>query len=122
MPSQVGVGYAAEAVNPQRYRLRSHVAGPTLFAIALVALFGSAGTVRWPGGWGFVLLIVALGSLQAVYVSRRNPELRRHRRYAGEGTQPWDRLWLAVFWPMLLNVVIVSALDAVRFRLAPGLW
>jgi len=109
-----------EAANPpRRYRLSSQVAGPTMAFIALVALFGSAGTVRWPAGWAFVVLVMALGALQAVYVSRRNPELRRNREFIGEGTKAWDRLWLAVFWPMMLNIAVVSALDAVRFRLAP---
>jgi protein-S-isoprenylcysteine O-methyltransferase Ste14 len=77
--------------------------------------FLSAGRIDWPEGWLF-LAIVAVGAIGSqLFVKARNPEVLRHRRSIGEGTKPWDRVWLGLFRLMLLGLPIVAGLDAVRY-------
>jgi protein-S-isoprenylcysteine O-methyltransferase Ste14 len=77
--------------------------------------FLSAGRIDWREGWLF-LALVAVGAIGShLFVKARNPEVLRHRRSIGEGTKPWDRVWLGLFRLMLLGLPIVAGLDAVRY-------
>jgi protein-S-isoprenylcysteine O-methyltransferase Ste14 len=100
-------------------RNRASAAGIALVAAWLVAMFGAAGTVRWPTGWLFVG-IIALGLvLHRAYVAKRNPAILKKRKRVGEGTKAWDKAWLVVFWPLMLGVPVVAAVDVVRAQGAP---
>ncbi|MBN1533841.1 MAG: isoprenylcysteine carboxylmethyltransferase family protein [Spirochaetes bacterium] len=80
------------------------------------ALFGAAGTLRWPRGW----IYIALAALyQAVYVSmllKINPQLLNERGNLNwKETKPHDR-YFTVFYPLLaFAALVVSGLDAVRY-------
>jgi hypothetical protein len=79
-----------------------------------VAPFVGAGTLRWPHGWLFVA-VLAVGLLtHRAYVGRRNPDLLKKRKNIGEGTKTWDKVWLAVFWPLMLLVPLVAGVHVMR--------
>jgi protein-S-isoprenylcysteine O-methyltransferase Ste14 len=85
----------------------------------LVALFGAAGTLRWSTGWLFVA-VLALGLLlHRTYVARHNPYLQKKRQSIGEGTKTWDKVWLVVFWPLMLLIPLVAGVDVVRAQGMP---
>lgn len=85
----------------------------------LVALFGVAGTARWPLGWAFVAIVAFTLLLHRAYVARRNPGILKKRRSIGERTKVWDKAWLALFWPLMLGIPVIAAVDVVRAQGAP---
>lgn len=89
-------------------------AGAALVVAWFVAPFVGAGTLRWSRGWLFVA-VHAVGLLaHRAYVSRRNPDLLKKRMNIGEGTKTWDKVWLAVFWPLMLLVPLVAGVHVMR--------
>ncbi len=96
------------------HRPPESVLAVTLLAIALAALFGSAGTLQWTRGWAFAAVTLAGLSLHRAYVVRRNPAALARRNRIGPGTKAWDKVWLALYWPMMLAVPVAAGV-AVRF-------
>ncbi len=95
------------------------LAGVVLAVAWVVTVFGAAGTVRWPTGWIYIS-VLALGLLlHRVYVARHNPAVLERRQSIGEGTKGWDKVWLAVFWPLMLLIPLVAAVDIVRMNGRP---
>ncbi len=93
--------------------------GGLMLAAAAGSLFVAAGTALWPAGWVFVVAIAGGLAAHRAYVVRRNPGVVARRQEIRAGTQAWDKLWLAVFWPLMLATPGLAALDAVRFRWLP---
>lgn len=99
--------------------------GGLMLAAAAGCLFVAAGTALWPRGWAFVALISASLAAHRSHVARHNPGVIARRQEIRAGTEPWDKLWLAVFWPLMLTTPTLAALDAVRFAwlpMTPWLW
>ncbi len=95
------------------------LAGVVLAVAWVVTVFDAAGTVRWPTGWIYIS-VLALGLLlHRVYVARHNPAVLERRQSIGEGTKGWDKVWLAVFWPLMLLIPLVAAVDIVRMNGRP---
>jgi len=90
-----------------------------LAAIGLV-VFLPAGTLDWPRAWALLAVYtLAVGGFVAV-LRWRNPEaLAARMRGAGEGTKPFDRVFVPVWTVLILAMLLVSGLDAVRFGWAP---
>lgn len=108
-----------------RHSLLLFAANLLLVGGGLALLFGAAGTIRWARGWAYVALLVLSLSAHRVYVAHRNPGLLARRQRIGEGTKSWDKVWNALFWPLMLSVVTTSALDVERFHasvMPPALW
>jgi len=108
----------------QRMRVNSHkqtrnviraVIGFMLYLFFVPALlFISAGTVKWPMAWVYVVLLLASTIGSRLIVLKRNPDtLRERARFtASEGTKSWDRILVAIvglFGPMA--TMIVAGLD-----------
>jgi len=98
-------------------KLSTLVSSVVALAIHLGALFGSAGTVRWPQAWIFLLIMLLLSGALRVQLARINPDLLRERQrspfQADQAT--WDKVFQMVFLPCYAAWLILMGLDAVRF-------
>ena len=86
----------------------------TLYLFLVPALlFISAGTVKWPMAWVYVVLLLASTIGSRLIVLRRNPDtLRERARFtASEGTKYWDRILLAINGLFGMATMIVAGLD-----------
>jgi protein-S-isoprenylcysteine O-methyltransferase Ste14 len=91
----------------------------------LGAVFGAAGRLDWPGGWSYLTVLGLALALHRAWVARHNPALLRRRRRVGSGAKAWDMLWNVVYWPLMLSVPLVAAIDLVRLGGTPmpaGAW
>lgn len=80
-------------------------------------LFIAAGRLDWPRGWVFVCLfgVGKFGSL--AWLARLNPDLINHRgRFIKPDTQPFDRIFFALFLPLIFVMTAVAGLDVGRFH------
>jgi protein-S-isoprenylcysteine O-methyltransferase Ste14 len=102
---------------------RAIVLGLVFLAVCIAAMFGVAGRWDWWAAWGYLGLAIVVRIVVGVYLKRKNPELLRVRMRIGEGTEPWDRFWLAGMRLLLLAMLVTAALDAVRFGWSSmGIW
>lgn len=90
----------------------------SVFCAAL--LFVPAGTIWWPEGWIYLALVCGLGLVSGLVLAKRDPALVAER--LGSPVQKeqkgWDKILLSVFFALCLAQYVVSALDAVRFRIS----
>ncbi len=82
----------------------------------VLCLFVPAGTWRWPRGWIYFGFVVGSSIIAGLYLNRANPEVIVARMNRHEGTKPWDRILLSFFFPTVLAIPVVSALDDGRFH------
>lgn len=80
-----------------------------------IVLFASAGRTDWQRGW--TCLGLYFGSVLAAYVVMRiaNPELIAARGAKHANTKPFDKVFAALYTPVLFVLPLVAGLDAVRF-------
>ena len=90
-----------------------------LAAAWIAAPFAGAGTLAWAAGWIYLGLLVSGLAAHATFVSRNAPALAARRARIGEGTPPWDLVWVAVFWPSMVAAPAVAGADLVRAGHAP---
>jgi protein-S-isoprenylcysteine O-methyltransferase Ste14 len=84
--------------------------------IALIALiFLPAGSIAWPPGWVFLVVMVVAFSATFVVLWRVNPVIFRARSRFQPGTKAWDRVLLLIMLPFMVAILPVAALDAGRF-------
>jgi protein-S-isoprenylcysteine O-methyltransferase Ste14 len=103
-----------------RRRLLLNLMGMTL--VLALFLFLPARTWDWARGWLFVAVFLAASTLATAYVWRVNPDLVAARVNAHQGTKRWDRVWIRVFIPAFLAILLVAALDDGRFHWSPMSW
>ena len=88
----------------------------TQFAVIALALFVPAGTLNWPAGWMFLVLLTGFIIAVARLLARHNPELLEERASFFRANQKgWDKVFLALYTFGGIAWLIVMALDAVRF-------
>ncbi len=94
-------------------RIRKDIIGTILMAIFL---FLGAGRLNWFSGWAYILTTVLLLMLNAAVLIKHNPELMAKRgEITQEDTKDWDKIFNAVFGPLILVLMVVCGLDAGRF-------
>lgn len=110
--------------NPQRaepalgaLKFLRTVAGSAIFpAIAFVG----AGRLDWPRGWIYAAVFVAMAIVGTTIVDRVNPGLLAARsRGFRKDTKGFDRVFYAVFIPLMVVYPLLAGVDAVRFSWAP---
>jgi protein-S-isoprenylcysteine O-methyltransferase Ste14 len=82
----------------------------------LLCLFIPAGTLAWSRGWLFFLVLVGTMIPVVLYLQRVNPEVVAARINRRDGTKRWDRILMCIFYPLVMLVVILAALDDGRFH------
>jgi protein-S-isoprenylcysteine O-methyltransferase Ste14 len=95
--------------------------GWTLLAFVL-CLFLPAGTWAWFRGWLFFSVVVAASIVVTLYLRRVNPEVIAARVNRHEGTKHWDRILLVIFFPTVMAIPVVAALDDSRFHWSRAPW
>lgn len=100
------------SITPFRIAL-AQVLGTALFAVTLLL---PAGRIDWVRGWLYVVLVAITLVVDQVYLDRVNPGLIERRMRWGRGTKTWDKVWAAVFAPLFLGMLVLAALDAVRYQ------
>ena len=89
-----------------------------MMVVFAMALFLPAGTLAWPAGWVFFLLMFGFANAMSLWLLRFNPDLLAER-LTGIGRpdqKTWDKVFLALMGVAFLAWLAVMALDAVRFR------
>lgn len=81
-----------------------------------------AGTWTWSKGWLFVLVILFVISGAFIILLRVNPEVIFARTRIHEGTEYWDKVLLFFYFPAMLAIGPVAALDDSRFHWFPVSW
>jgi protein-S-isoprenylcysteine O-methyltransferase Ste14 len=89
--------------------------GATVAVFAGV-LFGSAGRLDLPMVWAYLCTYAGLLLVFGVVTSRRDPNLLKERRRAGEGAKTWDRILLAIYGVLFFGTWIVAGVDVGRFH------
>lgn len=118
MTAASGSDKSPQGINRRRLVLR--LACVSVF-IALF-MFLPAGTWAWPKGWLFILVLLVVISAVFVVLQRVNPEVIVARSRFHEGTKQWDKVLLSFYFPAMLAVVSVAALDDGRFHWFPVPW
>lgn len=82
-----------------------------------VLLFVSAGTLRWPAGWFFVVEEGLLALAVGLWLARNDPALLAERLspIVQREQKRWDKLLMAVVFVTFNGWLVIMALDAVRF-------
>ncbi len=83
-----------------------------MVALFALILFVPAGRIDWPLAWIYIGIVVTYLGVLWVLLERHNPALIKRRRRIGKGTKTWDKIWLALFAPVMYAVYIVAGLDA----------
>ena len=88
-----------------------------LTAVMAVTFFVAAGRLDLPRAWLFFGIYFVGAVLGAVIMWRYAPGLANQRASIGEGTKTWDKVFLAIYFPVSLVIVpMIAGLDVGRFR------
>ena len=86
--------------------------------IVAAALFVCAGTVRWPMGWGFIVVMTLSVLVTTWMLLPTNPELLSERAGLQQGVKKWDLLLAPLMaHPPLISMIIGAS--ALRFDWQP---
>jgi protein-S-isoprenylcysteine O-methyltransferase Ste14 len=93
---------------------------PALVGVAVVVmvlaftvlLLVPAGRLDWTRGWVYVGIIAINVIINWACLKHWNPELIERRMRLGAGTKTWDKVWAALFAPVMIAVYAVAGLEA----------
>ncbi len=89
----------------------------TSFLVMALALFLPAGTIAWPAGWIFLILLYGFLLVGIWMLLKSNPGLLQERLSLSQPNQKaWDRVFLLLFRLFFLAWLVLMPLDAVRFH------
>ena len=87
------------------------------FLLMALILFLAAGTLLWPAGWIYLILLFGWVLVGIVLLLKYNPGLLEERLSLSQPNQKaWDRIFLLLFELFLFAWLVLMALDAVRFH------
>jgi protein-S-isoprenylcysteine O-methyltransferase Ste14 len=118
MTSAINPVQRSQGINRHRVAL-GLVALPMFFVLFM---FMPAGTWVWTKGWLFILVFLVIFSIGASYLWRVNPEVMIARSRIHEGMKRWDIILLCFFFPAMLGIIPVAALDDGQFHWFPLAW
>lgn len=120
MPQEPRAGHMGRASPILLSRLLVRVGAGLILAGAV--LFALAGRLSWAGGWLFLGLMVATMAANAAVLSHTNPDVIRARWGKRRVTEPFDKVFLALYTPTLTALPMIAALDARLAWSSPALW
>ena len=109
-------GHKTAVQGLDRYGQRELVRSVMRIIIQLIILFAAAGTVNWPLAWaygGFQLMLIGVYALVMI---KANPALLNARGRRQDNTKTFDKVFYALWIPLVLTIYLVSGLDAGRFH------
>jgi hypothetical protein len=107
MTATSGSDKPPQGINRRRLLLRLACL-PVFIALFM---FLPAGTWAWPKGWLFVVVVLVVVSAVFLVLHRVNPEVIVARSRFQEGTKGWDKILLSFYFPAMLAVILLAALD-----------
>ena len=88
--------------------------------ITIILLFSAtfiiAGRIDWWQGWLLYGITMSIGTILAVVIRKRHPDLIKERLSDHENIKPWDRIIIKIFFSLTVISIIVGAIDSGRFR------
>ncbi len=101
---------------PRTLTTKALVGGIIQLLMFPLALFLAAGTVAWPAGWIFLILLYSFVVTTVRLLSKHNPGLLEERMSVFKPNQKgWDKMFLLLFTACFAWLVLMP-LDAVRFH------
>jgi protein-S-isoprenylcysteine O-methyltransferase Ste14 len=82
-------------------------------------LFVPAGRLNWVEAWVFIVAYGVFLSAHAIWGLSKDPAQLQERSRVGPNVKGWDKAIMAAYTVLLLVTLVVSGLDAGRFRWAP---
>ena len=96
---------------------RKEVAGSVVRPFIMAAvLFGSAGTVSWPGAWAYILLSAFYIVISTLVLARLNPEVLNARGRKPVDVPKFDKIILPLWMVSQLVSQILAGVDVGRMH------
>jgi len=87
------------------------------FLLMALPLFLSAGTIAWPAGWIFLILLHGWLLVGIWLLLKYNPGLLEERINLSQSNQKaWDKVFILLLYSFLFAWLVLMPLDAVRFH------
>lgn len=87
------------------------------FVYMAIVLFLAAGTIAWPSGWVYLLLLHGFLIVGIILLLRFNPGLLEERLSLSQTNQKaWDKVFILLLQLFFFVWMILMPLDAVRFH------
>jgi protein-S-isoprenylcysteine O-methyltransferase Ste14 len=87
------------------------------FLLMTLPLFLSAGTIAWPAGWIFLILLHGWLLVGIWLLLKYNPGLLEERINLSQSNQKaWDKVFILLLYSFLFAWLVLMPLDAVRFH------
>lgn len=87
------------------------------FVAMALAMFLPAGTLAWPAGWIYLILLYGWMLIGIGLLLKYNPGLLKERMTISQPNQKaWDKVFLLLYELFLFAWLVLAALDAVRFH------
>jgi protein-S-isoprenylcysteine O-methyltransferase Ste14 len=86
-----------------------------LIVVIACILFPAAGRIDWPAAWLLIILYLVYLLGVMIWGFKNAPDLLQERGRIASNVKTWDKLINAVYAIFLVILLIVAALDAVRF-------
>src|SRR5215467_1568229 len=87
------------------------------FVITALPLFLAAGTLAWPAGWIYLILLYGWLFIGILLLLKYNPGLLAERMNVSPSNQKtWDKVFILLLYVFLFAWLILMPLDAVRFH------
>lgn len=86
--------------------------------LTAVLLFGSAGTIRWPGAWIYLVETLVGAIVIRLWLARHDPALLKERLspLVQRKQEGWDRVLMPLIFVLWSAWLAFMALDAVRYQ------
>lgn len=82
----------------------------------LSLIFVPAGTFNWPEAWLFFILYILIVAGLLMWLKKNNPDLLKERMSVKKDVKSWDKIIIVTYTIFLMILLIITGLDAVRFR------
>jgi protein-S-isoprenylcysteine O-methyltransferase Ste14 len=87
------------------------------FVITALPLFLAAGTLAWPAGWIYLILLYGWLFIGILLLLKYNPGLLAERMNVSPSNQKtWDKVFILLLYVFFFAWLILMPLDAVRFH------
>jgi protein-S-isoprenylcysteine O-methyltransferase Ste14 len=87
-----------------------------LLLIFACILFASAGSLRWPRAWSYLVVVLGLELTSLTLLALRAPELLNQRGTFSPGVKTFDKAFALLWLLLALATPLVAGLDVVRFH------
>ncbi len=107
----------ASVPHPKSRTIKRLLQAGSFYAYWIGALFLAAGRWDWIRGWISVALSVITMTIVGAVVRHYNAPLMEERaKWRRKDTKPFDKIFLAIYLPIVFIHPVVAGLDAVRYH------